>query len=447
MMPVIGVTVEMHTTSNTTISMDDYSGSSTSCDLWKSTNLIHLPQDVSRSSSCLDWNTHSSIDYDQMPNIFTLTSYTPSYKDLTVIKEKGSDAVADVLLSLKNAVVRPSNPMPSLHSPYSHQSRTFNNGPTNSPNFAPPPPPPHHHPPPPPPPHHDQQILTPGYGNQYHSGFQNIDASSVGHTAAYNHPHSHSHSQHFQSLQPSNSVYHQPSGVTMAPSQEMSIPCYPTQEQSKFQKTSYVHDNAPYEPYNVDYNNVYRSEHAHQGRQFNTNNGSSSSSTFTVYNTPWKKQKPERRHYRNGCRTEPGKGSNLCRLCGKTYARPSTLKTHLRTHSGEKPYRCSSCHKAFSQAANLTAHVRTHSGEKPFKCMICNRSFSQSSSVTTHMRTHSGERPYKCRLCKKAFADSSTLTKHLRIHSGEKPYQCKLCLLRFSQSGNLNRHMRVHNNV
>ena len=136
--------------------------------------------------------------------------------------------------------------------------------------------------------------------------------------------------------------------------------------------------------------------------------------------------------------------SNSCHICGKTYARISTLRSHLKSHSGEKPYQCSICQKSFTQAANLTAHLRTHSGEKPFKCPVCHRGFSQSSSVTTHMRTHSGDRPYKCSVCNKGFADSSTLTKHYRTHTGEKPYQCKICEARFSQSGNLNRHMRTH---
>lgn len=55
--------------------------------------------------------------------------------------------------------------------------------------------------------------------------------------------------------------------------------------------------------------------------------------------------------------------TNQCSVCGRNYARPSTLKTHLRTHTNERPFKCNVCFKTFSQAANLTAHQRVHTGK------------------------------------------------------------------------------------
>ncbi|XP_046545421.1 protein glass-like [Haliotis rubra] len=430
-------------------------------DVWRSSPSRHsVSPESPRSFTELNMNTLSmpSFEFDQFPNVFSFSPCPPGYKDLTVFKEKAPHDIADALLSLKHAVVHPQfsgqlsplsppppmshlghsqmmNPGPLTHQnhqglgyPVSHQGPVFHNS----------------YPAPPP--------------SQYASQYPDPGPSTSGQPTPQA-------NVHFPSMSVNVSMsmnVGMPPGLGNTQYSPVPPQQWPPQPQSptlgqyhpghphpQSLQPQYGGYNAqPYPPaysFTSDFRpmadgrgGIYykHAESFKDATRFCTM-GHLKRSKFLPDKTP----PPPPGMDPNSLKT------NMCRICGKTYARPSTLKTHLRTHSGEKPYKCTTCNKSFSQAANLTAHIRTHSGEKPFRCPICDRRFSQSSSVTTHMRTHSGERPYRCRLCKKAFSDSSTLTKHLRIHSGEKPYQCKLCLLRFSQSGNLNRHMRVHTNT
>ncbi|KAI7821825.1 hypothetical protein BX661DRAFT_124409, partial [Kickxella alabastrina] len=47
-----------------------------------------------------------------------------------------------------------------------------------------------------------------------------------------------------------------------------------------------------------------------------------------------------------------------CGICGRSFARPSSLSSHVLTHSGEKPYDCPAykCGKSFSVLSNMRRH-------------------------------------------------------------------------------------------
>ncbi|KAG9464390.1 hypothetical protein GDO78_020015 [Eleutherodactylus coqui] len=135
--------------------------------------------------------------------------------------------------------------------------------------------------------------------------------------------------------------------------------------------------------------------------------------------------------------------SNLTRRlpsleCGKCLASSSRLAAH------EKPFVCTICGKQFAKKSTLFIHQRIHTREKPYCCPECQRRFPCNSQLIIHRRTHTGEKPYSCSECGKGFISNSDLLRHKRIHTGERPFKCSECGKGFSQKPHLREHQKTH---
>ena len=134
-----------------------------------------------------------------------------------------------------------------------------------------------------------------------------------------------------------------------------------------------------------------------------------------------------------------------CQICGKTFERANTLKSHLLLHTSEKRFQCSDCGKCFARKDSLNKHLTVHTGVKSFRCGYCGKYFGYKNSLELHQRKHTGYGLHDCSQCDKRFALRRELVIHMRTHTGEKPYECKHCNKTFSQRSNLRTHQqRIH---
>ncbi|XP_069692779.1 zinc finger protein OZF-like isoform X2 [Periplaneta americana] len=134
----------------------------------------------------------------------------------------------------------------------------------------------------------------------------------------------------------------------------------------------------------------------------------------------------------------------VCDTCGRRFAFRCLLRDHVNMHSGMKPYSCSECDRTFAQRASLKQHVKIHGDHKPFPCPECSLAFYGRGDLKKHMRKHTGERPFMCDVCGEAYVQSSHLSVHRRSHTGERPFSCDMCGRGFTKSSDVIRHRRIH---
>lgn len=133
-----------------------------------------------------------------------------------------------------------------------------------------------------------------------------------------------------------------------------------------------------------------------------------------------------------------------CEVCERLFQYPSQLRDHMLVHTQVRRFACPDCGMRFMKEHHLRNHLVTHSPVKPFPCPVCGRAFSLKANMERHVLIHEAQRRFGCERCGKRFSQPQTLKMHLVSHADVKPYSCSVCGKGLARAHNLRAHMAIH---
>jgi KRAB domain-containing zinc finger protein len=136
-----------------------------------------------------------------------------------------------------------------------------------------------------------------------------------------------------------------------------------------------------------------------------------------------------------------------CKICKKSFKNKILLAMHLKTHN--KQFECHVCDQKYPISYQLKAHLKFHNDPGAFQCKICFKSFNRPSNLAGHMKTHDKNRvkSHQCEHCDYTTYTKAKLNNHLKTHDQNriKDLKCTKCDHTTDDKSNFKKHLESHN--
>lgn len=136
-----------------------------------------------------------------------------------------------------------------------------------------------------------------------------------------------------------------------------------------------------------------------------------------------------------------------CGMCSRTFTTEDNMNKHIQSdHTAPKEYKCNTCDKVFAKPGSLKLHLKTHKDELE---SIAETGPEDSKNEVTQTEEKKRKKKkakkrkegvFSCKTCDKEFSSKNSLNRHELIHEDIRQFSCDACGREFRHK----HHAKIH---